>query len=126
MNRLWLGVVILLLILGVGIWIAAASEDIHQQISGLLTDAAQSAEAGDWAGASRAFFLARQQWQRHRPGTAAFADHEPMEEIDRHFAQTEVYLKFHRQTDFCAGCRGLSVLTQAIGEAQAVSWWSLL
>jgi hypothetical protein len=126
MNRLWLGVAILLLLMGIGILIGTASKDTHQQISDMLTDAARAAEAGDWIGANRAFFRAKQQWQRHRPGTAAVADHEPMEEIDRHFAQTEVYLTFHRQTDFCAGCRGLSVLTKAMGEAQSVSWWSLL
>lgn len=126
MNRLWLGVGILFLLLALGIWITGAIGSTHDGISALLSDAAQICAAGEWETANARFQQAKQQWQHQRPWTAAFTDHAPMEEIDRYFSQTEVYLHVRSQAAFCSGCQALAVLTEAIGEAQEVTWWSLL
>ena len=126
MNRFWLGVGILLVLLAAGIWITAISGSTHDAISALLEDAADASTTGEWEEAALLFYQAQQQWQRSRAGTAAITDHAPMEEIDRFFTQAEVYLRQHYQTDFSAFCKALSVLTKAVGEAQDLSWWSLL
>ena len=126
MNRLWLGVGILIALLALGIWGTAAIGSSHDGISGLLSDAAQASMAGQWEDADTQFQQAKQRWQKLRPWTASITDHAPMEEIDRYFSQTEVYLHGRLLADFCSGCQALAVLTEAIGEAQEVTWWSLL
>ena len=126
MNRLWLGVGILVLLLVLGIWVTAAIGSTHDGISALLSEAAQASTAGEWEQANSRFQQAKQQWQQLRPWTAAITDHGPMEEIDRFFSQTEVYLQMEYLADFRVGCQALAVLTQAIGEAQDFTWWSLL
>lgn len=126
MNRLWLGIGILILLFAFGLWITAAVGSTHADISALLSEAGQASAAGDWENAKLRFQDAKQLWQRSRSHTAAITDHAPMEEIDRFFSQTEVYLQMGYLADFCAGCQALAVLTQAVGEAQEVTWWSLL
>lgn len=126
MKRLWIGVAVLLILLVAGIWITTNTVKTHDSISQSLEQAAQAAMAGDWERAQTLSSDAKGTWQHYRRGTAAVADHEPMEEIDSLFSQMDIYLAAGERVAFSACCAGLSVLTQAIGEAQAINWWSLL
>ena len=125
MKRMWLGVAILLGILGLGIFSAVTTETFQEKVSRDLRYAARAAEAGEWDTAGRRFLQARETWQQERDCNAAITDHAPMEEIDRFFAQGSVYLAEQERVDFSACCRALSVLVEAVAEAQSLNWWSL-
>ena len=126
MKRLWIGIIILLLLLAAGIWISATTIEIHKGISHSLEQAAAAAMREDWARAQSFSSDAKQTWQYHRRSTASVTDHEPMEQIDSLFSQMDIYLVAKDPVAFSACCASLSVLTQAIGEAQTINWWSLL
>lgn len=126
MNRLWLGIGILLVLLALGLFCLAATEDFHTGVTRDLASAAEAAGAGEWHRAQVLFFQAKDTWERARSRNAAITDHAPMEEIDRFFAQGTVYAQQQARTEFCACCNALSVLVEAVAEAQGLSWWSLL
>lgn len=126
MKRLWVGVLILLLLLGAGIGITVFADHVHTGISDTLGQAADAALAGDWNTATELSAAARNRWTTYRNITASIADHEPMEEIDSLFSQLEVYETTRQALSFSACCEALCVFTKAIGESQSVSWWSLL
>ena len=126
MKRLWIGIGILLILLGLGIGTTVFAVRIHSDISQNLQQASESALRGKWQDARSLSSDAKTAWESSRKLTASIADHEPMEEIDNLFSQMEVYLVTRQQIPFAACCASLAVLTEAIGEAHAVNWWSLL
>lgn len=126
MKRLWIGIIILVLLLGAGIGTTVFAVRAQGNISQELANASEAALRGKWEEACTFSLNAKKQWESLRHGTAAIADHEPMEEIDNLFAQMEIYLLTRQQIPFATCCASLSVLTNAIGEAHAVNWWSLL
>lgn len=126
MGRFLLGVGILVLFLVAGLWISYSMDSVHQTISQTLDDAAACSLNGDLAEGITLAGAAQQQWQRHWHGTAAVADHAPMDEIDGLFAQLETYGKAGHCETFAAYCARLSQLVSAMGEAHSLNWWNLL
>ena len=126
MKRFWIGVAILAILLATGIGTTVFAVRTHTGIAEHLKQASEAALRGKWEEACTFSLDAKKQWESIRHGTAAIADHEPMEEIDDFFAQMEIYLLTRQQIPFATCCASLSVLTNAIGEAHAVNWWSLL
>ena len=126
MKRLWIGVLILLLLLGTGIGITVFADHVHAAISDALSQASDAALAGDWDTAILLSGTAKSKWISYRNITATIADHEPMEEIDSLFAQLDIYGRTRQGISFSACCEALSVFAIAIGESQSVSWWCLL
>lgn len=126
MRRLWVGVGLLLSLLGTGVAAAAAMRYAHKPVSELLSQASQEALAGNWEQAEKLSDHAKEQWQQHWHATAALADHEPMEEIDSLFAELTVYLQTKEDVHFAACCQNLGTLTKAVGEAHAINWWNLM
>lgn len=126
MKRLWIGVIILVLLLGAGIGTTVFAVRTHNSISQKLAQASEAALRGKWEEACSVSLDAKKQWKAMRHGTAAIADHEPMEEIDDLFSQMDIYLLTRQQIPFASCCASLSVLTNAIGESHAINWWSLL
>ena len=126
MKRLWIGVLILLLLLCAGIGVTVFADQVHTRISDSLSQAADAALAEDWDTANALSSGAKKQWDAYHNITASITDHEPMEEIDSLFSQLEVYAKTEQTAAFSACCEALRVFVKAIGEAQSVSWWSLL
>ena len=126
MKRLWLGVGILLVILGLGIFSAAVTEAFQKRVSRELILAAEAAGAGEWDTAQSRYHQAKELWEENRACNAAITDHAPMEEIDRYFSQGSVFLSEGNRKDFRSCCLALSVLVEAVAEAQGLTWWSLL
>ncbi len=126
MKRLWIGVIILVLLLGAGIGTTVFAVRTHSSISQKLAQASEAALRGKWEEACSFSLDAKKQWEAMRHGTAAIADHEPMEEIDDLFSQMDIYLLTRQQIPFASCCASLSVLTNAMGESHAINWWSLL
>ena len=126
MGRFWLGIGILALFLIWGLWVGCAMDNVHQTIAQTLDDAAAQCLDGDLPGGMELAQEAQQLWQNKWHGTAAVADHEPMDEIDGLFAQLEVYGKAGLAADFATYCARLSRLVSAMGEAHSFTWWNLL
>ena len=126
MKRFWIGIALLAVMLGSGIWITIAANRVHGRISDTLSFASQAALKGDWDTAQGKTLEAMAKWERCRKATAAIADHEPMEEIDSLFSQLEVLLQLREAASFSALCARVSVLVRAVGEAHDISWWNLL
>lgn len=126
MGRFWLGVVVLILFLGLGIWTTAAMANIHEPMSQTLAEAAQSALSGDMQAGTALARQAKESWERHRFRTAAVADHTPMDDIDSLFAEMEVYAQAQEDVHFAACCAELSQRVHAMGDAHMFSWWNFL
>lgn len=126
MKRFWIGVIILAILLAAGIGTTVFAVRTHTDISESLEQASEAALRGRWEEAKALSMGAKGKWEDYRKVTASIADHEPMEEIDDLFSQMEIYLLTRQQIPFSACCASLGILTDAIGEAHAVSWWSLL
>ena len=91
-----------------------------------LEQAAEAALSEDWETAEALAEQTGVRWVQHRKRAAAFADHEPMEEIDALFAQLEVYRSAQDAVSFAAVCKLLSCQLQALGDAHIPTWWNLL
>ena len=126
MKRFWLGVAVLTFLLGIGIGTTVFTRRTQADISQTLELASKAALRGNWQDANRYSRKAKTDWESARNITASIADHEPMEQIDDLFAQMEIYLVTRQQIPLAACCSSLCILTDAIGETQAVNWWSLL
>ena len=126
MKRLWFGVFLLILLLGMGIWTCIAINETHGTISDDLSAALSAAQLGNWPQAAEYAEKAQSAWEDGWHGTATLSDHEPMEEIDGLFSQLGVYLHFRDTVSFCSCCSQLRVLTDALGEDHIASWWNFL
>ncbi len=126
MNRCFLGVVILVVFLVLGIFVGVAMDSTHLQIAEKLKEASvlvlgQAPERG-MALAKSAFADWEKSWEK----TASVADHAPMDEIDGLFAQLQSFEKPEDAAHYSATCAQLSKLVEAMAEAHRLSWWSLL
>lgn len=126
MKRLWLGVGILAALLALGIVSTVGMGRVCGPVSQNLASAADCVQEGQWEQAVALSQQARGQWERWRDITASLTDHEPMEEVDSLFAALEIYAGEGDSLRFADCCARLSALTDAIGEAQAIYWWSIL
>ena len=126
MKRMWLGIGLLGLFLGLGLWSGHAMERLHDPIAHQLEQAAETALQGDLSSALEIAELARKTWDSKWHSTAVVADHAPMDEIDAHFARLPVYASMSHQADFAACCAQLAALITATAEAHAFSWWNIL
>jgi len=125
MNRLRVGIGILLLMLILSIGITVLMHRVHPPMAALLSTAALEAEAGNWPAAREAAQEATQIWAGTRTLTAIFADHSPMDDIDGLFAELQTYIRMEETPHFAATCRQLARLVQSMGENHAFAWWNL-
>lgn len=126
MARGWLGAGILLLFLVLGLVVTGAMDRAHLSTGQMLAQAAEQSLEGDLDGATALAMAAKARWERQRRGTATVADHNPMDDVDRLFAQMEVYAKAQEAPHFAACCAELAHLLQATADAHRFSWWNVL
>ena len=126
MKRLWLGVGLLLILLAIGIASAVFMSRFHDALSQDLEAASQAVLRGDWVAARSLAEKAEMCWQRGKRIAAAFADHEPLEQVDDGFAQLTLFSQMELTADYAAACVHLSELAQALGESHGLVWWNFL
>ena len=126
MTRGWIGAGLLAALLVTGLLVTGIMGKAHSDISEELELAARFAMARDWEEAAEEAEDAYEEWQEKWHFSAAFADHEPMEEIDALFAQLLPYLRSRDAVSFAAACRELARQVEAIGDAHGLNWWNLL
>ena len=126
MKRGWIGAGLLAGLLILGLLVTWFMGRTHTGISEELELSARFAIAGNWEEAEESAEEAYEDWQDSWHFSAAFADHEPMEEIDALFAQLLPYLLNQDAVSFSAVCRELARQVEAIGDAHNLNWWNLL
>ena len=126
MKRCWFGLGLLIFLLAGGLLVTWAMDASYRQLADKLEQAEGAALAEDWTGAEELLGSAREIWQEKWRFSAAFADHEPMEEIDGLFAQGKIYLRCRDPEALAAVCGELAQRTKAMGEAHWLTWWNLL
>ena len=126
MVRGWLGAGILLFFLILGFVVMAAMDNAHLSTGQLLEEAADKSLSGDMQTATALATAAKSRWERQHHSTAAVADHNPMDDVDRLFAQVEVYAKAGEAPHFAACCAELAHLLKATADAHRLTWWDLL
>jgi len=126
MGRFWLGIGLLVLFLVLGFWISVTMDSVHSEISQELKLAAEQALEGELEVAAETAQQAKAKWEKHWHGSAAVADHAPMDEIDGLLAQLECYNRTGQTGEFAACCTRISLLVRAMSEAHSLVWWNLL
>jgi len=126
MKRLWIGLCVLGLLLGLGLLTAWGMDRVLEPVSRLLSQASRAALEENWSAADALAADAAARWDALRPVAAAAADHAPLEQMDALFAQLRVYGRERDSVHFAACCSQLAALTDSVSEAHSVSWQNLL
>ncbi len=119
MNRMRLGLLLLAVLLAVSILIGIAIGSIHNSIAEAMLNAADSTDI-DLA------FRTEERWQRWRGLTAAFTDHQPLEQLDQLFAQLSRQSALAHPSEFSMLCVQAACVSRAIAESMELTWWNFL
>lgn len=119
MGRFWIGVGLMAVLLGAGLFSAHSLERSQEPIAATLEQAAQTRDP-------KLLRQARQAWNDRWHATAVLTDHNPMDEIDSLFSQAEAYAQANQMGDFSALCLRLAQLIRATTEGQKATWWNFL
>ena len=121
MNRLWLGVALLVLFLLLGIFTAWYLRDLEAS----LAEALESAIA--YAGGAGEKYLRQAQgiWMDCRHRLSAICDHEPLEEIESLLARAAAFSRPEDRKEFSAICQELLQRLHALTNTQTLRWWNL-
>ena len=126
MGRFLLGLFLLAGLLALCLGLMGISQETGLPVAEALEQAAEQTLSGDFsqgiALAQKAYDAWRENWRK----TAALADHGPMDDIDRLFAQLKAYAQAGFREDFAALCKGIAKLISSIADSQTPSWWNIL
>lgn len=125
MKKLWAGVAILAVLLGIGIGAAIVMRHIHGDLADRLEEAADLCIA-DWDKANALADSARESWEQHHHWIAALVDHEPLEEIESLFSQLALCQSLGDTEEFAAVCLRIAGICNMLGESHSPFWWNLL
>lgn len=125
-KRFYLGLVILLILLALGIGTAWGMQSMHEPVQTLLEDAARLASEDKMEEALPLARKAYARWEQYHSLTASLADHSPMDDTDTLFQEMLVYGQMAEIPHFVACCRELTVMTEAMYDAHAFSLKNLL
>lgn len=125
-RRFILGLVLLILVLAFAVGTSLGMKAIHAPGETALTRAAQLALEGDMEQAIPLAQKAYNRWQKYRGITAAFADHNPMDDTERLFREMLVYAETDEVPHFAACCTQLSAMLKAIYETHSFSLKNIL
>lgn len=126
MNRFWIGVGLLLVLLGVGVWAMQAMDRVHGSIVQDLQKSVEAAQDENWEAADTLAQSAASRWEESRRFVSSMADHTVLDEIDGIFAQAQAYREHRLSADYTACCARLSKLIEALQESHDLNWRNLL
>lgn len=125
-KRFYLGICLLIVLLLLGLGTAFGMSAIHTPEVALLKQAEELALEGDFAQAAQLASQAKSRWMHYRQLTAAVADHTPMDEAERLFAEMEIYARAQEEAHFAACCSQLQIMCKAVANAHSPAWWNLM
>ena len=124
MKRFVLGISLLAALLIGSLAVGKGVEQRTHPVVQNLKQAISLAGTGAGEAALAAVEQAKAQWDRGWQFAAAFADHEPLDEVDDLFGALSAYLP--DSGEFTAYCRQLIRRAEAVIRDQTLSWWNLL
>ena len=116
MKRIWIGIILLTALLGAGFWISSFMAQSHDPVAQDIRQAGNLALEEQWGAAQAYAKRGKDRWETKWPVTAAFADHEPMYEIDALFAQLETYARQWRDIPMLAKTHGQPASPTRLGK----------
>ena len=126
MKRCWFGLILLIALFAGCLAATWHMDRVYSPLSETMDQAADRALREDWGNALHLMEQAEDAWHRHWKVSAAFADHEPMEDINALFAQLAVSAELRDGPVFAALCAHLSAALDAMGDAHGFVWWNFL
>lgn len=126
MKRSWLGLVLLVLLLAVGILSTWGMGRVHEPVCRDLEAAARACLAENWPKAAYHVALARRSWENWELLRASLTNHGPTEEIDALFAVLEIYGSRREDVAFAALAREMAEKIEAVGDAHSLLWKNIL
>ena len=125
-KRFYLGLVILLVLLGLGIGASMGMKAIHAPVETLLDKAANLALEEKLDEALPLAQSAYAKWQKNHSVTASLADHTPIDDTDTLFQEMLIYGQTEEIPHFIACCRQLGVMLRSMYDAHRPTWWNFL
>ncbi len=125
MKRLWVGVAVLLVLLGLGIGSTVVMETIPGSLAQDMDRAAALANS-HWEDAKALAGSARAQWDRYEHIIASLTDHEPLEELKGLFGELDVSQDWEDRGYFATVCARIASMAEALSESHTLHWWNLL
>ncbi len=125
MRRLWIGIVVLLVLLGLGLGSTAVMEGIPGALAQGMEQAAEAA-GNQWENAKALAGEAREQWEKYEHMIASLTDHEQLEELKGLFSELEVSMVWEDKGYFATVCARIASLAEALSESHTLHWWNLL
>ncbi len=126
MKRFVIGLVLLGVLLAGSILQSVGISRVHQSLSQALEQASLAAREHNWSTAFELDAQAWESWKKWRHVTAAFADHEPLEELEQLFSQLMLCKVLGLEENYAVICSDLSHICKAISESFQISWWNVL
>ena len=123
MKRIWIGLVLLLGLLAMGILTMRYTD---RQLQGMSETLKQASETGDWSMAIALAEAAQKDWQRKWGLMAVLSDHGKMDTVDGAFAQIKVYQRYKDKTSHASTCALLSEELRDLAENHKLTWRNLL
>lgn len=125
-KQFWAGATLLILLLILALGVSWGMYALHLPAQTQLEQAVRAALTEDMPQALSLVRQAKQRWEYSWKISAATADHSPMDEIDKTFAELEVFADAGDAEHFAACCAQLSALIRSMYEAHAPTWWNFL
>lgn len=126
MGRIWFGISLLGLLLALGLGCSSLMERNHLPHAAQLEQAATLSATGHLSEAERIVQDVQTQWDARAAFLSVLADHEPMEEIERQFAQLETFAASGDAISYASTCACLSRMMQALGKSHSLDLKNLL
>ncbi len=126
MNRLWIGIGLLAVLLAMGVGMLFVSQKFNEEFSESLEQAGQFAMSGNWTAAEKQLAESKEKWQNYQRFWSASTDHAPVEQMQNLFSQLELFQARRLDVEFASACRALVNLAEAIDESHSLRWWSIL
>lgn len=125
MKKLWIAVIVLGVLLGLGIGSTVIMDKVHSQLAQELDQASVLAQS-HWEDAKALAESARAKWEKHSHLVAALTDHEPLEQMDGLFAELAVCQRQADEDGFALVCVRIASLAEKLSESHTPHWWNLL
>lgn len=126
MNRLWIGIALMVLLLAMGVGLLWGSVAFFGSISHEMELSCEAALADNWAQACQTVKNCRSKWDQYCRFWSAFTDHAPIEQVQTLFTQLEIYEAQQLKVEFATCCQALAREAEAIEESHGLAWWSVL
>ena len=126
MNRLWIGVGILILLLVAGSGLLWGSMAFFDTLSQEMEACGEAALAENWILAGEEAAQCAKKWERFSHFWASVTDHAPIEQVQLLFSQLDLYARQQLSVEFAVCCRALAEQARAIRECSCLAWWSIL